>query len=117
MRTPSVKALSNVFDNAKEAKRVLQMARFELLETDAGQKYHDRCYNSPNTESIRQHVLNALDDGLYGVEAIEIGSEWADYLNTGESYAPTLIYWRNRYRVQSVGDFIEVLERQGFHID
>lgn len=31
----------------------------------------------------------------------------------GETYAPTVIYWRGQYRVQSVGDFIETMQRQG----
>lgn len=111
MRIPSVKTLALVFDDAKQARKIFEMNRAQLLETEAGAARHKKCYHAPETYDIRLHVLNALDSGLHGVESIKsAGGEFADYLNTGDMYAPTVIYWRGRYRVQSVGDFIE---RQG----
>ena len=64
---------------------------------------------------LRMHCLNACDPGLFGIEGIQAGDEWATYLNTGDSYAPTIIFWRGNYRVQSLGDFIETMERQSVH--
>ena len=29
----------------------------------------------------------------------------------------TIIYWRGRYRVQSLGDFVETMGRQGVRFD
>jgi hypothetical protein len=116
-RTPSVKTLAHVFDNAKEAKRILRMNRKELEETIAGRARVQECYNRPTTEDVRLHVLDAMDIGLHGVESIDMGNgQYADYLNTGDSYAATLIFWNGSYRVQSVGDFVEVMERQGYKI-
>ena len=51
--------------------------------------------------------------GVEGVEEAKTGL-YADYLNTGDTYAPTVIYWRGAYRVQSLGDFVEIQERQGY---
>lgn len=64
------------------------------------------------------HVLNAAARA-HGVEPIKRAGvdEWTEYLNTGDSYAPTVIRWRGKYRVQSVGDFRETLERAGVHFE
>jgi hypothetical protein len=52
--------------------------------------------------------------GAYGTECVRFDNwESADYLNAGDPYKPTLIVWRGRWRVQSVGDFIETMERRG----
>ena len=113
MRIPSVKTLSLVFDDAKKARTIFEMKRTQLLETEAGAARYKACYHAPKTYDIRLHVLNALDDGMHGVESMQsVNDEYADYLNTGDTYAPTIIYWRGNYRVQSIGDFIETLERQ-----
>lgn len=112
-RTPSIKTLSSVFSDPAEAKRILRMSRRELEATPAGAARVAECYHSPDTCDVRLHVLNTAEASLHGIETVQFGSEFADYLNTGDSYAPTLIYWRGNYRVQSVGDFIETLERNG----
>lgn len=116
MRTPSIATLARVFDNPREAKRVFQMNRAELLAHPVGAARDAACMLAPKTWDLRLHVLNSLDAGLHGLESLAsvredsrgIGSdEYAEYLNTGDTYAPTVIYWRGNYRVQSVGDFIE----------
>ncbi len=113
MRTPSIKTLRDAFnDRAPEAKRVLRMTRAQLLETPAGDARDRECLHRPDTEDLRMHALNALDPGFHGIETIRTTMrEPASYLNTGDTYASTLIYWRGRYRVQCVGDFVETLER------
>lgn len=113
MRLPSIKTLSRVFEDAPAARRIMEMTRAQLAELPAGAQRLRECLNSPKTWDIRLHCLNAIDAGLHGIEAIQsTGREYADYLNSGDTYAPTLIYWRGAYRVQSVGDFIETMERQ-----
>lgn len=109
-RTPSVKALREVFQhNARAAKKILRMSRAELLQTDAGAARYRECFNPPATWDLRMHALNALDSGLFGIEHCETEHtrEFASYLNAGDTYNPTVIYWRGRYRVQCLGDFIE----------
>lgn len=112
MRLPSIKTLSAVFADAKQARAILEMNRAQLLALPAGEARARECYNPPKTYDVRMHCLNAIDAGLHGLESMEsTGGEYAEYLNTGDSYAPTLIYWRGAYRVQSVGDFVETQER------
>lgn len=113
IRRPSVKTLGLVFDNPTEARRILGLSRGELRQHPAGAARHGECHTPPTTEDIRMHVLNSLDPGLHGVEAFKLKRGWVDYLNTGETYAATLIRHDGRYRVQSVGDFIERQERRG----
>jgi hypothetical protein len=112
-RRPSVKSLRQVFgDDAKQARAVLLMSRRELEDTDAGNARVRECYNPPATWDVRMEVLNAISGHTFGVEHCETeDGEFASYLNTGETYEPTVIYWRGKYRVQSLGDFVETLER------
>lgn len=111
MRTPSIETLTGVFNEPKEAKRIFRMSHAELCEHAAGAKRANECYHPPKTYDIRLRVLNSIEPSMYGVETINIGNEYADYLNVGETYQRTVIYWRGNYRVQSVGDFIETIER------
>lgn len=114
MRLPSVKTLSAVFADARRARQILEMTRAQLLELPAGSARFAACLHAPRTYDIRMHCLDALESGLHGVEAVKsTGGEYADYLNAGDSYAATLIYWRGAYRVQSLGDFIETMARRG----
>jgi hypothetical protein len=117
MRTPSIKSLSAVFDDPKQAKTIFRMTRAQLKETEAGARRYREGGASLPTYAIRLEVLNALEAGLHGVEAIQFGAdqmdcEYAEYLNTGDSYAATVIYWRGRYRVQDIGTFVETMERR-----
>ena len=108
MRTPSIKTLSTVFSDPKTAKRILQMARAQLCELPAGRARVTKCFNPPETENIRLHCLNAIEPNLYGVEWCKTtGGEYVDYLNVGDVYTPTLIYFRSTYRVESLGGFVE----------
>lgn len=118
MRIPSTKTLSAVFSDAKSARKILEMTRSQLLQTAAGMARDKVCYNPPKTCDLRLHVLDALESGLHGVESIEsTGGEFADYLNAGDTYALTIIYWRGAYRVQSIGDFVEIMQRQCVHFN
>lgn len=118
MRIPSVKTLSAVFEDPRAARQIMEMTRAELEKTEAGQALLCQCQNPPSRWHLRMHVLNALDPGLHGLEATQsTNGSYANYLNTGDTYAPTLIYWQGQYRVQSLGDFVETQERNGvrFH--
>ena len=109
MSTPSIKTLARVFEDPKEARRILKMSHAELSTHPAGMARMRECLHAPKWWDVRLTVLNSIDPGLHGIESIETasGNEWASYLNSGDAYADTLIYWRGAYRVQSVGDFIE----------
>ena len=108
MRTPSIKTLSEVFEDPAAAKRIFISSHASLRQSVAGAARIAECWNMPAWHDIRLTCLNALDPGLFGVESVQSTTgEYADYINTGDTYAPTVIFWRGKYRVQSIGDFIE----------
>lgn len=114
MRAPSIRTLARVFEDPKQARRIFKMTATELSDLPAGTARHLECLNPPKSWDVRMHCLNALDAGFHGLESVETSKgEYASYLNTGDCYAETVIYWRGRYRVQSVGDFVEAQERRG----
>ena len=119
-RLPSVKSLRAVFaDRPLRARTVLEMSRAELIAHPAGAARIAECYRAPTTRDLRMTVLNSLDTGLYGVEGFDVSRRdgtqatvW--YLNTGDTYTTTIVYWAGAYRVESWGDRVEILERQGW---
>lgn len=108
MRTPSIKTLRRVFgDKASIAKSILQMTRVQLLELPAGAARVAECYHAPKTYDIRLHCLDALG-ASYGVESFELrNGTYCDYLNTGDTYTPTLLRVNGNYRVACWGDIAE----------
>jgi hypothetical protein len=112
---PSVKTLTQVFgENAKLARKTLEMTDQGLRQIIEAQDLLRECFNLPATEHVRMHVLNKLAE-THGVESVEVCVErrygdpdnYAEFLNTGEMYAATLILYRGRYRVQDLGTFLE----------
>lgn len=119
-RLPSIKTLRAVFqDRAHEARRILEMRRDQLEAHPVGAARVAECHHAPQTRDLRMTILNALDSGLHGVEGFVIGRRNGDadtvwYLNAGDTYTPTLVFWAGAYRVESWGDRVEILERQGW---
>lgn len=118
MRTPSIKTLITIAPHedrsiAVRLKKVFRITRQQLLETEIGAARNAECYNAPKTWDIRMTVLNSIAE-TYGIESIETeNGEYASYLNAGDTYIATIIFWRGQYRVQSLGDFIETMGRNG----
>ena len=107
VRFPSVRALQEVFgENARQARKVLEMSRSELVALPAGAKRVRECYNPPDTHDVRMACLNALAD-THGVEAFDTRKGVCEYLNAGDTYAVTLVYFQGRYRVTTCGDIVE----------
>jgi hypothetical protein len=87
------------------------------LTVDAAMRLERQCFNPPSQHYLAMTALDALL-GTHGVEYIgEVDMRDGppvEYLNTGDTYAPTLIWYRDRVRpwdVQSWGDVAERLER------
>lgn len=108
-RSPSIKKLREIFgENAKEAKSILRMSREELEELPACIARIRECWHPPKTYDLRMHALNALDNGFFGVEAFQLrDGSWCDYLNSGDTYSPTLVRFRGNYYVTTCGDIAE----------
>jgi hypothetical protein len=115
VRLPSIKTLRAVFDDkAPEARRILEMSRAELEALPAGAARVRECFGRPDMLDLRMSCLDALGC-TFGVESFETtkrdwrtgAPEVCEYLNTGDTYAPTLINFCGRYRVASWGDIAE----------
>lgn len=110
-RLPSIKTLSTIFgDNAKKARAILELKSTagQLSEFKSVQDARKLAYNALSRRHVKLLALSELGE-FYGPEAIETedGEEWADYLNAGDTYTPTLIFWRGNWRVQDLGSFLE----------
>lgn len=119
---PSVRTLKELFkDNAKEARKIIDTRAFNskgtlskrLWKYKSVQNRVNECYRMPGWLDLKLTALRELGE-FFGVEAMETvkEGEYAEYLSPGDSYIPTLIFWRGRWRVQSIGDFVEVMERR-----
>ena len=111
MRTPSIKSLLRVSgvtpEQAREAKRILQMTRAELECLPVGAARVAECYHPPKTYDLRLECLNAAL-GMHGVEGFQTScGDWVTYLNAGDTYTDTIIYYRGTYRVACWGNIAE----------
>ena len=78
--------------------------------------------DSPRLVSKHDYVFNALDEliGGYGIEVIyeadspsPLPSEFKrlpEYINTGDTYNPTIIYYKGKYSLGCWGDWAEWME-------
>lgn len=107
-RSPSIEAIEAEFPGkGKLAKAIFRMKRAELETLPAGLARIRECYNSPKTSDVRLHCLDALL-GTFGVEAFQTrNGTWVEYLNTGETYSPTIVRMNGHYRIASWGDIAE----------
>ena len=97
---------------------------------EANLSWISQCYNKPSAIELELNALDSLLNG-YGVETIrspDVGSELffdryygdvyfrgdivAEYINTGDTYNPTVVYNRltDEYLLTTWGDFVENLE-------
>lgn len=79
-----------------------------------------KCFHEPRQSEIALHLLDELFQTC-GVEAIQDDRFFVDnyhrdiiasYINTGDTYAPTILldHLDNRWRLCSWGDFVESLD-------
>lgn len=98
-------------DIAEEFRRILKCEKTgrDILSDDypSVAEYRKHCAR-PQRAMVRMLALSDLI-GAYGVESVETENtgEWADYVNTGDTYAPTVVFFRGTYRLSTLGDFIE----------
>jgi hypothetical protein len=78
------------------------------------QTWVNKCYNLPSRGEMKMEAFNTLMGG-YGVEGFGDfgGNDSVDYVNTGDTYNPTIVLYNGRYFFETWGDRVEKLERQG----
>ena len=106
---PSIKKLDQVAPGKGRILRQLLISEDAVLNHPAAQALEQQCYGKPSLVQLRMEALNAEAE-MYGVECVRFkdGSLAFEYLNTGDSYYPTIIRWSDgRYRVSSWGDIVE----------
>ncbi|MFA5375936.1 MAG: hypothetical protein WC455_09355 [Dehalococcoidia bacterium] len=111
-RVPSVKTLEPVFkERSQEAREILQGSR-DPMNYESVRKWVESCYHKPRRREIIMEALNVVAETC-GVEALWGPNDtvWPsyEYLNAGDSYAPTVIHdLKNKtVRVCSWGDLVE----------
>ena len=112
LRVPSVKTLTEVFgENARKARAYLK-GELDPDENENVAEWIRHCWHEPPWIDKVMEVLNELAE-TFGVEAIfrESDDSWPTflYLNTGDTYAPTLIFNCEKLTiyVSSWGDVVE----------
>ena len=111
IRLPYIKTLSRVFSDPKRARQILEMTRAELIENCPAAAKRDReSWHPHKTFVLRLDALNEIEPGLCGAESFQTrAGEYVEYLNAGDTYTPTLIYFRGRYSIGAWGDIAERL--------
>jgi len=97
-----------------------RIALDELLEFgpyDDTRQWIRQCFNRPTTPEIAMAMLNEAIEG-HGIEAVFTTDSVPvfSYVNTGDSYNPTIVKFRSRFILTTVGDMVEYVEQQGIEI-
>lgn len=115
IRTPSMKTLTTGLGidgpTARIVREILQGKLDPCEVSPAADRYRLSCFNPPDRYMLKLCAINEVL-GLHGVEYVPKGSNQRspgfEYLNTGDSYAATLIRIDGGgYRVCSWGDLVE----------
>jgi hypothetical protein len=98
--------------------KALAIIRGEVdpLTVDAAVQLERQCYNPPGRHYLTMTALDSLL-GTCGVEYLGDvdmrDGPPVEYLNTGDTYAPTLVWHRDRVRPWDVQSWGDVAERLG----
>lgn len=114
-RVPSLATLRRVYDDetARRLRRILD-GREDPCTVDQTDAWRRSCYHPPSRRELIRHACDVIAGG-YGLEAIRDrdGDCVAEYVNTGDTYAATLMFPRGRSPyVSDVGTFVETYERR-----
>lgn len=81
-------------------------------------EWYHRTHSRPPIYVCKLEAINRLIGG-HGVEGIpdpdDMTASGLEYVNMGDTYNATIVYWKGRYMVTSWGDVVESLERQGIY--
>jgi len=72
----------------------------------------------PKTYQCKLEAINILIGG-HGVEGFpdpdDMTASGLEYVNMGDTYTTTVVYWKGRFMITTWGDVVEGLERQGIY--
>jgi hypothetical protein len=118
-RVPSVNSLLEAFEEKIGYERVM-IARGIMknrIRPDAVKQTDSwirSCYHEPSFHEKKMHALNVVLK-MYGVEEIldSRGNLACEYLNAGDTYATTLLFYNGLYHIGTWGELVESMERGG----
>lgn len=118
---PSVKSILRIKGTTPEsaalAKRIMEANKRETLERlpvydTYYQKTGFSMYNPHNLPELKMQLLDIVLNG-YGMEGFKvINHGYCDYINFGDTYDTTIIYFKNRFSVGCWGDIAERYETE-----
>lgn len=94
-------------------RRVASLARRQLnkLLQMAEYRYSHRSFAVRDALLVAEAAAGARELGTFGVEYIQAGqgerSPAIDYLNAGDTYSDTVLYYNGRFQVGCWGDIVE----------
>lgn len=120
---PSINALRKAFEEKIGYERVM-IARGILkgkIRPDAIKQvatWIRSCYNEPSYHAKKMYALNVVLQ-MHGVEEIidSNGYRLCEYLNSGDTYTTTLLFYNGKYHIGDWGSLLEFAERRGRHFD
>lgn len=134
MKHPSIKTLMDAFphldlDAAKRVRGVMD-GSVKTRSFTSVVEWEGRSHHMPGYRDRQLCALNEILEG-YGVEVVRgigpnvtngfLGGEiLAEYINTGDTYAPTIVFsyvHTTDWHVTTLGDFVETAERRGYRFD
>lgn len=112
-RAPSIKRLKESLNiDTRQAKIARSLIKGTVNTWDEdlfpkSNRYFTKCYSEPCYTWRVLHCLNEVLE-MHGVEALtRDGKVVAEYLNSGDSYVPTLMRIKGKFQIASVGDYAE----------
>lgn len=119
---PAAKIAASLHVSMEDAKKARALMRGEIRITDnpafpKTNQWISDCFHKPRRIDL---ILSALNELLetHGVEALRgRGDQYqaiAEYLNTGDTYSPTLLFRHDTgtFRLTTWGDFVEANEKR-----
>lgn len=119
MNVPSAKRISKVMRvpmaNARLAWKLMKgrISPESIEHFPRTYKWAMQCYNYPKHSEMVMEALNEVLEG-FGVGVVGDFNDYPpkiefEYINTGETYAPTIVKIKGKYILTSCGDMIEKL--------
>lgn len=110
MKYPTIEELRTVFQYPEKVLDILTSDIEEVIKNYPGAKHRvNECYNHPTDADIRLHAINYLEK-FYGVDGVEVDfNDYISYLQAGDIYDLTLLYYKGRYWIGNWGDEAERL--------
>jgi hypothetical protein len=122
VRNASIKKIASFLNVSQEEAQAIKAVVTGKIDPRAFPKvaaWVNKCYNMPSRGELKMAAIDEIMKGL-GTEAI-FGSNdpyWPNisYVNTGDTYSPTVVRTDGKYYLSTWGDEFERLERKGILI-